>query len=398
MADANNRLVYAHAGRLVFKHPMSERRVTLSDIARKAGVHVTTVSLAMRNHPRLPETTRQRIQALAQEMGYTPDPLLRALVAYRGGVIERRNTPTLAYVTNWTTRWGWKNVTAHPDFYAGALAKAKELGYVLEHFWMKEEGMSQERLGQILYSRGINGVIIASHGREMGDALQFKWENFSAVKIDYFPHQPALHNVTNNQCDIARLAMQKVIAAGYRRIGLVMHRGWDHAVDHLWTAGYLCEQQVIPDGERIPAHLFPEPEPVERWLNESKSEVLPDADTFIRWFKHYRPEVVISKASFVLPLFKKMGLSVPRDVAFVDVFLEDFTGATAGVKQNHMTVGALAVEILAGQLQHNKYGVPEIPTTTYVEGTWHDGATCPMPAPVRTGKPRPAAAARRRRK
>jgi LacI family transcriptional regulator len=363
---------------------MSERRVTLSDIASKAGVHVTTVSLAMRNHPRLPEATRQRIQALAQQMGYTPDPLLRALVAYRGGVIERRNTPTLAYVTNWTTRWGWKNVTAHPDFYEGAVAKAKELGYVLEHFWMRDEGMSQERLGQILYSRGINGLIIASHGREMGDALQFKWENFSAVKIDYFPHQPALHNVTNNQCDIARLAMHKVIAAGYRRVGFVMHRGWDHAVDHLWTAGYLCEQQALTARERIPAHLFPEPEPVERWLNESKSEVFPEPEAFMAWFEKYQPEVVISKASFVLPLFKKMGLSVPRDVAFVDVFLDDFSGRTAGVKQNHTTVGALAVEILAGQLQHNKYGVPEIPTTTYVEGTWHSGASCPTPAPDRS--------------
>jgi LacI family transcriptional regulator len=362
---------------------MSERRVTLSDIASKAGVHVTTVSLAMRNHPRLPEATRQRIQALAQQMGYTPDPLLRALVAYRGGVIERRNTPTLAYVTNWTTRWGWKNVTAHPDFYEGAVAKAKELGYVLEHFWMRDEGMSQERLGQILYSRGINGLIIASHGREMGDALQFKWENFSAVKIDYFPHQPALHNVTNNQCDIARLAMHKVITAGYRRIGFVMHRGWDHAVDHLWTAGYLCEQQALTARERIPAHLFPEPEPIERWLNESKSEVFPEPEAFMAWFEKYQPEVVISKASFVLPLFKKMGLSVPRDVAFVDVFLDDFSGRTAGVKQNHTTVGALAVEILAGQLQHNKYGVPEIPTTTYVEGTWHNGASCPTPAPER---------------
>jgi LacI family transcriptional regulator len=362
---------------------MSERRVTLSDIAKKAGVHVTTVSLAMRNHPRLPETTRQRIQALAKQMGYTPDPLLRALVAYRGGVIERRNTPTLAYVTNWTTRWGWKNVTAHPDFYEGALAKAQELGYVLEHFWMRDEGMSQERLGQILYSRGINGLIIASHGREMGDALQFKWENFSAVKIDYFPHQPALHNVTNNQCDIARLAMQKVIAAGYRRIGFVMHRGWDHAVDHLWTAGYLCEQQALTGRERIPAHLFPEPEPVERWLNESKSEVFPEPEAFVEWFEKYQPEVVISKASFVLPIFKKMGLAVPKDVAFVDVFLDDFSGKTAGVKQNHTTVGALAVEILAGQLQHNKYGVPEIPTTTYVEGTWHNGASCPVPAPDR---------------
>ncbi len=359
---------------------MSERRVTLSDIAVKAGVHVTTVSLALRNHPRLPETTRRRIQALAKKMGYAPDPFLRALVAYRGGVIKRRNTPTLAYVTNWATRWGWKKTTAHPDFYSGALAKANELGYKLDHFWMREEGMSQERLSQILYSRGINGLIIASHGREMGDALSFDWENFSAVKIDYFPHQPALHNVTNNQCDIARLAMQKVIAAGYRRIGFVMHRGWDHAVDHLWTAGYLCEQQVLAARERIPAHLFPEPEPVERWLNESKSEVFPDPAAFKRWFDRHRPEVVISKASFVLPLFRELGLRVPRDVAFVDVFLDHPDGATAGVRQNHTTVGALAVEILAGQLQHNKFGVPGIPTTTFVEGTWHEGATCP-PAP-----------------
>ena len=357
---------------------MSERRVTLANIAVKAGVHVTTVSLALRNHPRLPETTRRRIQALAKKMGYAPDPFMRALVAYRGGVIERRNTPTLAYVTNWTTRWGWKKVTAHPDFYAGALAKAKELGYKLDHFWMRDEGMSQERLSQILYSRGINGLIIASHGREMGDALEFDWENFSAVKIDYFPHQPMLHNVTNNQCDIARLAMQKVIAAGYRRIGFVMHRGWDHAVDHLWTAGYLCEQQALTTRERIPAHLFPEPEPVERWLNESKEEVFPEPGAFAAWFNKHRPEVVISKGSFVLPILEKMGLRVPQDVAFVDVFLSDLSGRIAGVRQNHTTVGALAVEILAGQLQHNKYGVPEIPTTTYVEGTWHNGASCPV--------------------
>ena len=39
--------------------------------------------------------------------------------------------------------------------------------------------------------------------------------------------------------------MQKLIAMGYRRIGFVMHRGWDHAVDHLWTAGFLCEQQTV---------------------------------------------------------------------------------------------------------------------------------------------------------
>ena len=56
---------------------------------------------------------------------------------------------------------------------------------------------------------------------------------------------------------------------------------------------------------------------------------------------------------------------------------EDTTGRTAGVRQNHEEVGALAVEILAGQLHHNKFGVPDIPTTTFVEGTWFDGTSCP---------------------
>ena len=101
----------------------------------------------------------------------------------------------------------------------------------------------------------------------MDVALHFEWSRFSAVKIDYFPHQPELHNVTNDQCGIIRLAMQRVMAMGYRRIGFVMHRGWDHSVDHLWSAGFLCEQQNLAEGDRIPRFLFPAAEPVEAWIN-----------------------------------------------------------------------------------------------------------------------------------
>jgi LacI family transcriptional regulator len=346
---------------------MNERRVTLADIAREAGVHVTTVSLALRNHPRLPESTRLRLQNLAKLRGYTPDPWLRALVAYRGKVSSRHNPPTLAYVTNWNTRWGWKQVTAHPEFYAGALAKATELGFNLEHFWMREPGLTHGRLSRILYARGINGVIIASHVHEIDATLQFDWDRFSAVKIDYFPHQPELPNVTNNQLQIIRLAMEKVIAAGYRRIGFVMDEGWDITVDNLWRVGFLWEQQKLPAECRLPPYL------------------VPNAVPFDRWFGQHRPQVIISKGEFVLPALRTLGLRVPRDVAFVDIFLEDQTGRTAGVRQNHTTVGALAVEMLAEQLQHNKRGVPAIPTTTYIEGTWFDGASCPAPVQVAAG-------------
>lgn len=337
---------------------MSERRVTLADVARKAGVHVTTVSLALRNNRRLPEPTRLRLQALAKRMGYAPDPFLRALVAYRDRNSHRRNPPTLAYVTNWNSRWGWRRATAHPDFYSGAQNKAAELGFQLEHFWLREPGLTHGRLSHILYARGIAGVIIASHVREFDLALQFDWSQFSAIKIDYFPHQPELHNVTNNQLQIIRLAMQKVIAAGYRRIGLVMDEGYDITVDRLWSAGYLWEQQGVRPRERIPPLMHPA--------------------GFAAWYREHRPEVILSKAEFVAEPMAALGLQVPRDVAFVDLFLERTDGATAGVRQNHATVGELAIEILVGQLQHNKFGVPQIPTTTYVEGTWFEGASCPL--------------------
>lgn len=360
--EANIRLVVVKFVCRSLPHPrMNERRVTLADIAAKAGVHVTTVSLALRNHPRLPESTRKRINELATQMGYAPDPYLRALVAYRGRIMTRRNPPTLAYVTNWNTRFGWKTRTAHNDFYEGAMAKARELGFGLDHFWMREPGLTHGRLSGILYSRGITGLIIASHVREIDTELRFDWARFSAIKIDYFPHQPELHNVTNNQLQVVRLAMQKVMEAGYRRIGFVMDEGWDITVDHLWRAGYLWEQQKLRVQDRIPPYMLPSIEP------------------FQKWYDRHKPEVIISKAEFVMPWIKEMGLRIPQDLKFVDIFLDDFSGTWAGVRQNHQTVGAIAVELLAGQLQHNKFGIPEIPTTTYVEGTWFNGASCPMP-------------------
>lgn len=355
----------------------SPRRVTMADIAHAAGVHVTTVSLALRNHPRLPASTRDRIRTLAEEMGYTPDPMLRALVSYRTGKAGRVNTPTLAYVTNWKTRWGWQQVSAHPDFHAGAERMARELGFKLDHFWLGEPGLTHKRLNSIFRARGITGLILASHSLALGDELQLDWSRYSAIKIDCYPHRPLLHSVTNNQCEIARLAMQRVLAAGYRRVGLVMHRGWEDSADHYWTAGFLCEQQNVPEKERVPPLIFPDSARSDAWLKEFSTPGTVDVKVLARWLDRYHPDAILSKGSFVFPALERLGRRVPSDIAFADLFLEDAANATAGVRQNHKAVGALAVKLLAGQLQQNNYGLPEIPIRTLVEGTWCDGATCP---------------------
>ncbi|MBN2069489.1 MAG: LacI family DNA-binding transcriptional regulator [Opitutales bacterium] len=338
---------------------MKNRRVTLADVAEKAGKHITTVSLALRNSQRLSAETRESIQKLAKEMGYRPDPRMRALVSYRDRNRDRINPPVLAYVTNWNSRWGWRETTAHPEFYAGAAQAAENLGFNLEHFWMREPGLTHGRLNGILKARGIDGIIIASHVREIDELLKFEWEHFSAVKIDYFPHKPELHVVTNNQLHIVRLAMQQVIRAGYKRIAFIMDRGWDITVDNLWCAGFIWEQQKLAPKDRIAPYLIPEKEPL------------------VDWLQRIRPQVIISKGSFVESILKQLQWRIPEDVAFVDLFNEDTSGNVAGVRQNHFRVGELAVETLASQIQLSIRGIPKIPTTTHVEGTWIEGASLP---------------------
>jgi LacI family transcriptional regulator len=355
--------------------PMSDSRTTLADVARRGGVHISTVSQSLRNNPRISGATRQRLRLLAQEMGYVPSPFMRALVPYRGRTTPRVDVPTIAYCTNWLTRWGWKEVPAHLGFFRGAKAKASELGFQLKHFWLHEPGLTRKRLSKTFSEQGIIGVVIASYSREMSDELQLDWQNLSAVKIDYFPHDPLINNVTNNQCSIVRLAMRRVMAAGYRRLGFVVHRGWDHAVDNNWTAGFLSEQQNL--AFKVPPHIFPPLRPVARWFYETDPFVQADLGPFEKWLNKHQPEVIISKGAYVLPLMRKMGLRIPGDIAFADLFLDCFDGSVAGVRQNHGHVGAKAVEILAGQLQHNKFGIPAIQTKTYVNGTWFDGESCP---------------------
>jgi LacI family transcriptional regulator len=351
-------------------------RVTQADVAKSAGVHVTTVSLALRNHPSLPPGTRQRIQTLAEEMGYRPDPDLRALMAYRRGTRERKSSSTLAYVTNAGGMWDWKKAPAHGEFFAGASARATQLGYNLDHFWMREPGLSHQRLSNILISRGITGVILASQWAPECESVNFDWTQLSGVKIDFFPHGTRLHTVSNDQRAIIQLAMQRVTAAGYTRIGLVMPSWWDDCVDLAWSAGFLAEQSRLPAKDHIPILFFSVPADEPHPPQPFPSPV--PASVFEEWLREHRPEVLISYAPFVLPRLEAAGLRIPQDIAFVDLFLLGPSGRTAGVRHNCARVGEMAVEVLDGQLQQNTFGLPEFQTATLIEGTWFDGESLPM--------------------
>lgn len=66
---------------------MAGRRVSIRDVAREAGVSVTTVSHALNDKGRLNPETRERVREIAHRLGYRPNPAARSLVSGRTGLI-----------------------------------------------------------------------------------------------------------------------------------------------------------------------------------------------------------------------------------------------------------------------------------------------------------------------
>ena len=62
-------------------------KVTIKELAEKAGVSKTAVSFAFNNPKRISEETYNRIMKIAKEIGYSPDPLARILATKQTGTI-----------------------------------------------------------------------------------------------------------------------------------------------------------------------------------------------------------------------------------------------------------------------------------------------------------------------
>jgi DNA-binding LacI/PurR family transcriptional regulator len=65
----------------------SGRRLTLADVAARAGVSVPLVSIVMRDAPGASAATRERVRRIAEELGYRPDSRARLLRSARSRLI-----------------------------------------------------------------------------------------------------------------------------------------------------------------------------------------------------------------------------------------------------------------------------------------------------------------------
>ena len=321
---------------------------------------VMTVSRALRKQANISPATQKRIQEIADSLGYRPNPLVSALMTYRRAARPVRAHMNIAFITNFASRDGWKAMKLYEEFHGGVMESADRHGYGVEDFWMRESGMTAERMTQILTTRSIHGVIVAPLPMAHGE-LDLDWENFSAGSLGYSLTRPVLHRAANHQFRSMRLAIRKLRALGYRRLGLALPDSLNERVDRQWVASFLVEQFRCPASETLPPFVVED----NRW----------NAEHFRAWFNAHLPDVVISHEEIVRAWLKAMRVRIPDDVGFVHLNCDDRSGRSAGIYQNGPAIGVAAADMVIAMINRNERGVPELPRSTLIEGSWVEGET-----------------------
>jgi LacI family transcriptional regulator len=332
-------------------------RVTVRDIASATGLHHTTISLGLRNSPKLRPETLQKILRAAEHLGYIRDPMLSALNAYRQSKRPPHYQATIAWINNWPDRETLLEIAPFRQYYKGACDRAKQFGYVIEEFWLQKAGMSRDRILSILKAQNIQGLLLAPQPRaRMTSPLDYS--DFSAVAFGYSMQPPVLNVVTNHHFHSMDLILSHLLKMGYRRIGLYVWADWDEKVENAWWGGLKLAQWKNPELVPIP--------PRGHGKVGSKS--------LAQWLSKYKPDVVISYNELEQEI-RSLGYSVPQDIGFASLSKDPNDQVISGVDENSFFIGQKAMDVLVGLLHRGERGIPPIPTRFLVESTWVPGQT-----------------------
>ena len=334
--------------------------VTMQQVADKAGYSRMTVSRALRNAPRIAESTRKHIQAVAASLGYCPDPLIRRLTSHLAEAHRRNEGQVIAWINAWPEHKPWGGQIPFVSMYQGAATKARTLGFQLEEFWLREPGMTGKKLSRILYQRGIECLILAPIPVG-GGHLSMDWDKFSSVTICHAMALPRLHRVSCHHLHAAREAIRHLYRKGYRRIGLCLSADSNLRSDHSSLEALAYHQLQIPK---------------KNWVKPLIQAVFSEKETLC-WFKKHRPDVILSHYMWLQDTLTKAGCRIPEDVALALTDLENAKPGIAGINQGYAIIGETASELVIGQLYRNEKGIPTRQHTIMIEGYWVDGSTVP---------------------
>ncbi len=269
-------------------------RVTVHDIAKRAGVSQSTVSRVLNNYPHIKKETRDKVHAAVEELNFTPDSVARSMIT--------RRTHTLGLIVG---------DISNPFFAETAkdiIEFAKERGYdvLLSNTNHEEKNLNQAV--QTFIDKRVDGLLVSSAYRE-NEALK---RIEKAVPVMYLINRPDhedVHCVVLDNEKGARLAIDHLVQLGHKRIAFIAgplaysasaerYKSFKHS---LKTHGLLINEDHLFNAELSYDHVYQFTDNVLSMKNPPTA------------FFSFSDQMALA----VMDAATHKGLSIPNDVSIV---------------------------------------------------------------------------------
>ncbi len=344
--------------------PPRSTPVNLQEIADASGYGRSTVSLALRNHPSLRQSTGDEIRRVAQELGYVPNPLVAALMSQVRDK-RRKRQERIALISRFNQAMNRRSFrdTFYPLLYRSVVEHAGTKGYGIDEFYLGRDPVSDRRMSDILTARGIHGVLLfPGHDTVELEYPTLDWSGFATVLIGFNTAREGLHQVVTDYSFDIDCALRHISKAGLRRVGFAIPHHVERATNNNWASRFLYYQHGLRPRDRVPLLLSANDA-------EHRTNVLP-------WFSKHRPEVILIAGEGVRNNLKEGGVRIPEDVRLINLVQRGEPGL-AGIDPHTGELGHASIDLLVSLLQTNQRGLPDFPRGIAIKGHWTPGASFP---------------------
>lgn len=336
-------------------------RPTIKDVAKKAGVHFSTVSQALHGHPRVAAETRQAVLQAASELGYQPSDAMRALSRFRSRII-RPDSCRIGFLRCEAGTVDPSTVRLESILVAGAAGQARALGFELEEMTAPIDA-DPEKILDHMARRRVSAVIQSSfsHSRQRVP-VRLPWDRVCGIGIGRGSPEGCPGFVAPDEKEALRECMAQLRSLGYSRLGLVTCRSERPEGALRNAAVFLIEERSNLRGQPIPILLL--------------DDGAPDDDQFEqvrRWSSDHGVGAIVS-ATWRPPANLMTRAGCP---GFASLLITEDEDDLAGVRFDLAGMGARAVTLLASRVYLELRDATQEPVGVYLQGVWRGGVSAP---------------------
>lgn len=311
---------------------------TIKDIAKAAGVSVTTVSRALNGYSDVSERTRKKIKQIADDLSYSPNALARSLVMNK--------TKTIGLLVSGISREGAKDNIVF-EVLTGVNEYCGHVDYDIVLFNTSSSQQKQKTYTQLCRERRVDGVVIQGIKNDDPYLMEVVESDIPCVLVDIPIQGESVGYVATDNVAGAKQAVQYLVDLGHRQIGMI--NGHDRA--------FVSQERIQGFQDGLESNQLPYNEDLvyNGGFSEKQAE-----DAAVSLLKKFPETSAIFCASDlmafgVMRAAKRVGREVPEELSIIgydNIILSSYvTPSLTTISQDMFKIGYSAAELLIDLLE-----------------------------------------------